>query len=144
MPKQVIENGSVTLNSVDLSTRVKKISIITGKRAPQNVTAMQDTWEDFLGVNIKGGKISLEFYQDLATGSVYETMKGILNSTASTGVPIVIRPTTGVRTTGNPDFQCSVLLDGDFAQIDGSVGDALMTNPSFRINGTLSFLTSSS
>lgn len=144
MPKQVIEDAWVTLNGVDLSTRVKKVTIITKKRSPQQVTAMQETDEDFIPVNIKGWRVALEFYQDYATGSVFETMNGILNSTASSGVPIIVRPTTGIRTTGNPEWQGNVLLDGDFSQIDGSVGDVLMTSPAFQGKGALSKFTSSS
>lgn len=144
MPKQVIEDAWVTLAGVDLSNRIRKATIVTKKRSPQMVTAMTDTNEDYLPVSIKGWRVSLEFYQDYASGSVYETLKTILNSTASSGVAITIRPTTGARTTGNPEWQGQVLLDGDFAQLDGAVGDVLMTSPAFQGTGALTFATTSS
>lgn len=144
MPKQVIEDAMVTLNSVDLSSRVKKVVIQTSKRTPQLVTAMQDTWEDRIQPQIRGWKGSLEFYQDFAAASVYASLLAILNSTVSSGVPLIVRPTTGIRTTGNPEWQGTVQLDGDFAQIDGNVGDALMVPVTFLGNGALSFFSSSS
>lgn len=144
MPKQVIENAWVTLGGTDVSTRVKKVTILRSKRSPQQVTAMQETDEDFLPVNIRGWKVSLEFYQDFAAGSVYTALKAANASTASSGVLMVIRPTTEARTTGNPEMQGYVLIDGDFAIIDGSVGDVLMTTPSFQGKGALSEFTSSS
>jgi hypothetical protein len=144
MPKQVIEDAWVTLSGVDLSSRVKKVTIITKRRSPQLVTAMTDTNEDYLPINIRGWRVAIEFYQDFASGSVYETLKATLNSTASSGHAITVRPTTGARTTGNPEWQGQVHLDGDLAQIDGSVGDVLMTNPSFQGSGALTMATTSS
>jgi len=144
MPKHVIENAQVTLNGVALTARVKKVVIRTGKRPPQQATAMTDTWEENLNVHVRNWKGSLELYQDYSTGSVYETLKGILESTASTGVAMIVRPTTGIRTTGNPEWQGSILLDGDFPQIEAGMGDVNMAPINFLGTGALSFLTSSS
>lgn len=144
MPKLVIEDAWITLNSVDISNRVKKITLMTNKRAAREVTAMGDTWEDRLHVNIRGWKMSMDLYNDFSTGSVYAALKSILDSTASSGVPVIVRPTTNARTTGNPEWQGSVLLDGDFGQLDASVGEENMTSPGFLGVGALSFLTSSS
>ena len=144
MPKQIIENAWVTLGGSDLSTRVKKVTIMRSRRSPQQVTAMQETDEDFLPVNIRGWKVSLEFYQDYVASSVYAALKACVASTASSGVLMVIRPSTEIRTTGNPEFQGYVLIDGDYALLDGSVGDVLMTSPSFQGKGALSEYTSSS
>lgn len=144
MPKQVIENAWVTLGGIDISNRVKKVTLMTAKRSPREVTAMQDTWEDRLHVNIRNWKVNFDLFNDYSTGSVYSALKAILDSTASSGVPLIIRPTTGARTTGNPEWQGTVLPDGDFGQLDASVGEENMSSPSFLGNGTLSFLTSSS
>lgn len=144
MPKQVIENAWVTLGGTDVSTRVKKVTIMRSKRANQQVTAMQEEDEDYLPVNIRGFKVALEFYQDFAAGSVYTALKAAVESTASSGILMTIRPTTESRTTGNPEFQGYVLIDGDYALVDGSVGDVLMTSPNFQGKGALSEFTSSS
>lgn len=144
MARHVITNATVTLNGVALNGRVKKVTIRTAKRSPANVSAMLDTWEENILVDIKSFKASFEFYQDYTTGSVYETMKGIFDATGSSGVAMIVRPTTGARTTGNPEFQGQILLDGEFPQIDAAFGDAHMAPANFLGTGALSFLTSSS
>ncbi len=144
MPRHVIEDAQVTLNGSVLSGRVKKLTIRTGKRPPANVTAMTDGWEESILVDVKNWKASFEFYQDYSTGSVYSVMKGIFDSTASTGVALIVRPTTGARTSDNPEWQGNLLLDGDFPQIDAEFGGVNMAPANFVGTGTLSFLTSSS
>lgn len=144
MPKQVIENAWVTIAGSDLSTRVKKVTITRSKRSPQQTTAMQETDEDFLPVNIRGWKVAFDLYQDFASGSVYACLKSAAASTASSGLLITIRATTEARTTGNPELTGYGLIDGDFAIVDGSVGDVLMTSPTFQGKGALSEYTSSS
>jgi hypothetical protein len=144
MPRHVIEDAQVTLNGVVLSGRVKKLTIRTSKRSPANVSAMTDSWEENILVDVKAWKASFEFYQDYSTGSVYETMKGIFDATGSSGVAMIVRPTTGIRTTGNPEFQGQLLLDGEFSQIDAEFGGVNMAPVNFLGTGALSFFTSSS
>lgn len=144
MPRHVITSPQVTLNGVSLTGRIKKITIRTAKRSPANVSAMSDTWEENILVDIKSWKASFEFYQDYTTGSVYEALKGIFDATGSSGVALIVRPTTGARTTGNPEFQGQILLDGEFAQIDAEYGGVNMAPANFLGTGALSFLTSSS
>jgi hypothetical protein len=144
MPRHVIEDAQITINGVVLSGRVKKVTIRTFKRPPAQVTAMTDSWEENLLVDIKGWKASFELYQDYSTGSVYETLKGIFDATGSSGVALIVRPTTGIRTTGNPEFQGQILLEGEFPQLEAEYGGVNMAPVSFLGTGALSFLTSSS
>lgn len=144
MPRHVIEDAQVTLNGVVLSGRVKKVTIRTFKRPPAQVTAMTDSWEENLLVDIKGWKASFELYQDYSTGSVYTTLKGIFDATGSSGVAMIVRPTTGDRTTGNPEFQGQLLLDGEFPQIEAEYGGVNMAPVNFLGTGALSFVTTSS
>lgn len=144
MPRHVIEDAQVTLNGTVLSGRVKKLTIRTFKRPPANVTAMTDGWEENLLVDIKGWKASLELYQDYSSGSVYATLKGIFDATGSSGVALIVRPSTAIRSSDNPEFQGQVLLDGDFAQIDAEFGGVNMAPVSLLGTGALTFATSSS
>lgn len=144
MPKHVIEDAWVTLAGVDLSNRVRRVTLMTNKRTPALVTAMTNNWDERVVVDIRGWRVNLELFQDYSTGSVYAAMKAILDSTASSGVPLIIRPTTGARTTGNPEFQGYVGVDGDHGQLDAEVGGVNMSNPTFLGLGQLDFFTSSS
>lgn len=144
MPRHVIEDAQVSINGVALSSRVKKVTIRTSKRPPANVTAMTDSWEENILVDIKGWKASFELYQDYSSGSVYATLKGIFNATGSSGVELLVTPTTAVVSSDNPQFKGQILLDGEFPQIDAEMGGVNMAPVNFLGTGALSFQTSSS
>jgi hypothetical protein len=144
MPKHVIEDAMVTLNSVDISNRVKKVTFVTAKRSPQEATGMTDSWEERIGVDIRSWRCSLDLFQDYSTASVFGVLRALLDSTVSSGLPIVVRPTTAARGTTNPEFQGSVLLDGDYPLIDAEVGAVNMAPVNLLGNGALSIVTTSS
>jgi hypothetical protein len=144
MPRHVIEDAQVTLNGVVVSGRVKKLTIRTSRRSPANVSAMTDSWEENILVDIKAWKASFELYQDYTTGSVWSVLQGIYAATGSSGVALIVRPTTGIRTSDNPEWQGQLLLDGEFPQIDADFGGVNMAPVNFLGTGALSFLTSSS
>jgi hypothetical protein len=106
---------------------------------------MTDSWEDLLKVSIRAWRVSLEFYQDYSSGSVWSTLQGVAQSSALGGVPIIIRPTTEIRSSDNPELQGNVLLDGDIPFINiGDVGEVNMAPVNFHGAGTPLFATSSS
>lgn len=144
MPRHVITNPQVSLNGVSLAGRVKKLAIRTSKRPPANVSAMTDTWEENILVDVKAWKASFEFYEDYTTGSVWSTIQGIFAATGSSGVAMIVRPTTGIRTSDNPEWQGQILLDGEFSQIEAEFGGVNMKPTNFLGTGALSFFTSSS
>jgi hypothetical protein len=144
MPRHVITNAQVTLNGVALTGRVKKVTIRTAKRSPAQVTAMTDTWEENILVDVKSWKASFEFYSDYTTGSVWSVVQGVFNATGSSGVAMIVRPTTGIRTSDNPEWQGQILLDGEFPQIDADFGATHMQPVNFLGTGALTFATSSS
>lgn len=143
MPKHVIEDAMVTLDGVDISTRVKKLSLITRKRSPQNVSAMTNNWEEHIGIDVRGWRVQLDLMQDYSTANVYSVLKGMLDSTNSSGHPIIIRPTTAGRSATNPEWQGSVLLDGDFAFVDAEFAGVNMAPVNLIGNGTLTSVTTS-
>lgn len=144
MPRHVITDAQVTLNGVVLSNRVKKVTIQTAKRAPAPVTAMGDVWDENVLVDVRNWKASFDFYADYSTGSVWSTIQGIFTSTGTSGVTMVVRPTTGIRTSDNPEFSGQILLDGQFPVIDADYGAVHMNTVTFLGTGALSQFTSSS
>jgi hypothetical protein len=59
-------------------------------------------------------------------------------------VALIVRPTTGIRTSDNPEWQGQILLDGEFPQIDAEFGGVNMAPVNFLGTGALTFATSSS
>jgi hypothetical protein len=149
MPKHVITDAQVTLNGAVLSTRVKKVTILVKERAPAMATAMTDDWEDRVKVGIRDWKINFEFYQDYSTSTgsnVFATLKAIFESTAGSGVAVLVKPTTEIQSATNPTFSGNVLTDGSeitYMKAD-DVGDLNMTPLTMVGAGALSVLTSSS
>lgn len=144
MPRHVIEDAQVTINGTVLSGRVKKLSIRTAKRPPAQVSAMTDDWDENINVNVKSWKATFEFYQDYTTGSVYTVLKAILDATGSSGVALIVRPTTAIRSSDNPEFQGQILLDGEFPFLDAEFAGTNMAPVNFLGTGALTFATSSS
>jgi hypothetical protein len=105
---------------------------------------MTDSWEERIGVDIRSWRCSLDLFQDYSTASVFGVLRALLDSTVSSGLPIVVRPTTAARGTTNPEFQGSVLLDGDYPLIDAEVGAVNMAPVNLLGNGALSIVTTSS
>lgn len=151
MPKHVITDAQVTLNGVVLSDRVKKVTILVKERPPQLATAMTDSWEDRVKVDIRDWKVNFEFYQDYSSGyttsgSLYDVLEAIFDSTATAGVAMIVRPTTEIRSPSNPEFQGNLISDGSeitYMKAD-DVGDLNMTPLTMVGKGALSTLTSSS
>lgn len=143
MPKHVIEDAQVTLGGIDISTRVRRVSLMISKRSPALVTGMTNNWEERIAVDVRAWRASLELFQDYSTGSVYAVLGAILDSTASSGTPLVIRSSTAVRSATNPEFSGYVSPDGDFGVLDAAMGDPNMSSPTLIGMGTLERLTSS-
>jgi hypothetical protein len=144
MPKHVIEDAQITLGGVDISTRVRRVSLMISKRSPALVTGMTNDWEERIMVDVRAWRASLELFQDYSTGSVHSVLAAIMDSTASSGVPLVIRSSTAIRSVSNPEFSGYVGADGDFGLLDAAMGEANMSSPTLIGMGALATLTSSS
>lgn len=149
MPKRLFEQCSVTLNSVDISADVYQLSIMTGRRAPVDVTGLSDTYDQFLVPNLRNWGVQLSYFNnfngtsDSPTG-IATVLQAVFLSTATTGVALVIRSTTNVRSVLNPEWQGQVQIDGDFQQTAGGVAEADKGTLKLKGLSTLSRLTSSS
>jgi len=145
MPRHVLEDVALTLNGTVISARVKKITIRPSLPTPKKVTAMTDDYDEYVKVNVKGHKGQVEFYQDYSSGSAYSIIKTIFEASGSSGVAFIVRPTTAIRSSDNPEFQGTWLIDGEFPVLQADdVGEVNMMAVNFLGNGALIFASSSS
>jgi hypothetical protein len=144
--KHLLEAAMSSLNAVELGNMVESIEVMVGRRSPVGVTAMQDTFEQGLTPNIRRWGARITLFQDYSSSAnrVFNTLKGILDSTGSSGVAFIGRPSTAIRGENNPDFSGQVGIDGDFPVLSGAVGDPHKVTISLKGLGNLSILTSSS
>jgi hypothetical protein len=149
MPKRLFEQSPVTLNGFDVACDVESAELMVGKRPSVDVTGLCDTWEQFLSPNIRKWGVRVNYFVNFDTsstssssGGIITALTSVLNSTASSGVAFVMRASTGVRSTSNPEWSGYVGIDSDFALHAGAIAEAEKGSVTFKGMGTLSFLTS--
>ena len=143
MAKMVLNNPTITLNSIDISDNFESAEV-TAADGTVTITAFGDTYEQRLRKLIRNWSARLNFLQDYSTAEVFGTLNTIFSSTLSSGHTLTIRPSTAIRGAGNPDLTGLVAVDGDWGLLGGSVGEANKGSVALNGMGTLSILTSSS
>jgi len=123
-------NSKFTLNAVDLSDHVRKVTIKTSA-AELETTAMGGTYRSRIG-GLLDYEITIEWNQDFAAGKVDATVFGILG----TVVPFTVKRDTAANSATNPEYQGNCLIS-DYSPLDGSVGDLGVTSSTFKGSGTL-------
>lgn len=151
MPKSIFEQAPVTLNGYEINCDVESVELMIGRRPVVDVTGACNTYDQSLSPNIRRWGVRLNYFinfdasssgASLVAGS-YVALKSVFDSTASSGVTFVMRPTTGVRSATNPDWSGLVQIDGDFPVMGGGVGEAVKGSVTLKGMGNLSFFTSS-
>jgi hypothetical protein len=126
----VLTDARVELNAVNLSSLVRKVTLTPSVDA-QESTAMGATYRARLG-GLKDWKVEVEFNQDFAAAQVDATLFPLLGTVFS----VKVRPTTGVISATNPEYQGNGLLT-EYTPIDGSVGDLATATASIEGAGVL-------
>lgn len=124
-----LTNEHLTINSVDLSTRVKS-AVLTVDAAQLDATAMGDGWTVMLG-GLKSGQLAVTFNDDFAAADVDATLWPILG----TVVPFIVRPVATAVSATNPNYTGSLLI----AQhaVGGQVGDLASKQLTFPTSGAV-------
>lgn len=148
MAKRLFEQCQVTLNGVDVSADVNAARVVTGRRAPVDVTGLSDSFDSFLVPNLRNWGISLDFFNNFAGTSESPTgistvLQQVFMSTGTSGVTLTLRSTTNLRTVNNPEWTGQVQIDGDFQQTGGGVAEADRGSVNFKGLGIMSRYTSS-
>lgn len=115
---RALTNAHLTLNSVNLTTHVKSITLNTSVDL-LDTTAMGDSSRERL-TGLKDWSVDVVFHQSHAVGEVDATIWAVHAGGAA--VTIVIRPDAGAKSTTNPEFTGSVVLE-NYSPIAGTVGD---------------------
>jgi hypothetical protein len=117
----ILTDASVSINSVDLSDHVRRVAV-TDLREKKDITAMGATSRVY-GKGLGDANATIEFFQDFAAGEVHATLQPLIAS--STGVPIIIKSTSGALSATNPGYTMTGLIF-DYTMIEGEVGEPSM------------------
>ena len=114
MAKTAIGDIYVELGTEDISNRCESVKISLGKTAV-DVTAIGDSWADFVTGGRSRWAVTLGVYQDYASSeaAIYDLFKRLVTS-EPTGTTFVCRPTSAAAGRINPQIAGTVLMDGDF------------------------------
>lgn len=114
-------NVSFVINSVDLSDHVREIKIDMSAE-DLDATAMGASSKTHV-VGLRDDRMEITFLQDYASAKVDATLSALVSS--STGVTVVVKPTSAAVSATNPSYTMSALLF-DYSPIDATVGEISM------------------
>ena len=135
MAKFVLNNASVTLNSVDLSDHVSSVTLdITAEEI--TTTSMGSTFVERTG-GLKSGQLSIEFQQDFAASEVDATLFPLLGTTTA----FVVKADAGSTSATNPAYSGNVLVN-QHLPLSNAVGELATMSVAFPTSGTISRATS--
>ena len=131
----MLNNASVTINSVDLSDHVTSITF--REDADQlETTAMGDNNRTMIG-GLKSGTIDLEFNQDLAASDVQATIRALLGTVTA----VIVKNDAGATAATNPQWTFNALVT-EWPSINGTVGELATASVSWPITGAVTQATS--
>ena len=125
MPQLVLNNASITINSVDLSDRANSVTL-TYEVDSVEVTAFGDSGHKFAG-GLQNISCEVSFQQDFAANEVEATIYSLVGTTTT----VVIKPTSAAVSSTNPSYTLSNAFLGAHTPVMGAVGELAMTELTF-------------
>lgn len=126
----VLTNPKITINSVDLTSRIDMVHIETSVADLDSTTFGNTARRHANG--LLDSKVTLEFQQDLATSSVEATIYPLIGTTCT----VAVLPVNAATSTTNPSYTFTVAVQG-WHPIDGKVGDLTKASVTWPIDGTI-------
>ncbi len=135
MAQLVLNDASVTINTVDLSDHVKSVTLNYAADMNDD-SAMGDTTHSRIG-GLKDWSLDVEFQQDYASSKVDATLFPLVGTTFT----IIVRPVSSSVSATNPNFTGTGILES-YPPIAGAVGDEALASVTIQSAGTLTRATS--
>jgi hypothetical protein len=135
MPRIVLTDVSVTVNSVDLSQFLTSVTLSTSVDVVET-TGMGSAAAKTRLPGLKDNSVTLEFNQDFAAAGPEITINAIGTSLVGTVVPIVIKPVSGAASATNPSFSFSAVCS-EWQNVQGGVGELSTISATWPITGAI-------
>lgn len=136
MPKMVLKQSFVSINSNDLSAYCSKIELAIQVEEKDVTTFASLGWKELLG-GLGSAGLSLTFLNDVAASAIESIIWPLFGLVET----FETRTSNAVRGTSNPSWTGSVLLS-KWNGISGSVGDVNTADVQWPSSGLVSRLTS--
>ena len=130
MAEFMLNNASVTINSVDLSTYVTSVTLSQSADTLET-TAMGDTARTYIA-GLTDGTLDIDFNADFAASKTEATIYPLVGTTTA----VVVKPVAASVSATNPSYTFNVVVSS-WDSINGST-DALATHSiSWQIAGAI-------
>src|SRR5215467_9115056 len=126
----VLTDALIILNAVTISDHGNKVEIPFTVEDEES-TAFGSGWRSFVG-GLKSAQLNITFLNDFVAGNLDATTFALLG----TVVTFEIRPTSAARSTSNPAYTGSVLVDS-WKPIAGDVGKLTTSDVSWPTTGVV-------
>jgi hypothetical protein len=135
MPRLVLTNPSISINSVDLTDRIAQVAIDMSF-AEVETTAFGDSAVTRVA-GLGDHSVSLSFHQDFAATEVEATIYPLLGTTTT----VVVKPVNTTTSSTNPSYSFTALVT-EWSPISGTVGELLTADVTWPISGMVNKTTS--
>ena len=131
----MLNNASVTINSVALSTYVTSVTLSQSADSLED-TAMGDTSRSYIG-GLKSGTVDIEVNADFAAAKTEATIFPLVG----TSTAVVVKPVAASVSATNPSYTFNAIVT-EWDTLNGSVGDLATHSVSWPITGAITKATS--
>lgn len=132
MAKIVLTNPSITINSVDMSSKIAQVSIDISYNEVET-TAFGDSFKTRT-IGLGEASLSLSFHQDFASTATEATIYPLLGNAA--GTTVVVKPTNAAVGATNPSYTMTALVT-EWSPVNGSVGELVTADVTWPVNGAV-------
>ena len=135
MAEFMLNDASITINSVDLSTYVTSVTLSQSADSLET-TAMGDTARTFIA-GLTNGTIDIDFNADFAASKTEATIYPLVGTTTA----VVVKPGSGSVSSTNPSYTFNVVVT-EWDTLNGSIGELATHSVSWQIAGAITKATS--
>lgn len=118
MALEILTDATVIINGVTLSDHASSVTV-DDTRDQVDVTAFGATNKAY-AKGLGDASITVEMFQDFASGKTHATLQPLINST--TPITVEVRKSSAARSATNPAYVLSALLFG-YQMVSGAVGE---------------------
>ena len=135
MAEFMLNDASITVNSVDLSSYVTSVTLSQSADSLET-TAMGDSARTFIG-GLTNGTIDIDFNADFAASKTEATIYPLVG----TSTAVVVKPASGSVSATNPSYSFNVIVT-EWDTLNGSIGELATHSVSWQIAGAITKATS--
>ena len=135
MAEFMLNDASITINSVDLSTYVTSVTLSQSADSLET-TAMGDSSRTFIA-GLTNGTIDIDFNADFAASKTEATIYPLVGTTTA----VVVKPVAASVSATNPSYTFNVIVN-EWDTLNGSIGELATHSVSWQIAGAITKATS--